>query len=38
MLLSIDYTLVSETVHFPLPIQDTKDVVRWVRKMQINII
>jgi triacylglycerol lipase len=29
---SIDYTLVSETVHFPLPIQDTKDVVRWVRK------
>lgn len=30
--ISIDYTLVSETVHFPLPIQDTKDVVRWVRK------
>lgn len=30
--ISIDYTLVSETVHFPLPVQDTKDVVRWVRK------
>lgn len=30
--ISIDYTLVSEKVHFPLPIQDTKDAVRWVRK------
>jgi acetyl esterase/lipase len=30
--ISIDYTLVSETVHFPEPIQDTKDVVKWVRK------
>jgi acetyl esterase/lipase len=30
--ISIDYTLVSETVHFPLPIQDTKDAVKWVRK------
>lgn len=30
--ISIDYTLVSDTVHFPLPVQDTKDVVRWVRK------
>lgn len=30
--ISIDYTLVSETVHFPFPIQDTKDAVRWVRK------
>ncbi|WP_415325968.1 alpha/beta hydrolase fold domain-containing protein [Chryseobacterium sp. MMS23-Vi53] len=30
--ISIDNTLVSETVHFPLPIQDTKDAVRWVRK------
>ncbi|WP_426276557.1 alpha/beta hydrolase fold domain-containing protein [Chryseobacterium sp. S-02] len=30
--ISIDYTLVNETVHFPLPIQDTKDAVRWVRK------
>ncbi|KQT25947.1 esterase [Chryseobacterium sp. Leaf405] len=29
---SIDNTLVSETVHFPLPIEDTKDAVRWVRK------
>ncbi len=30
--ISIDYTLISETTHFPLPVQDTKDVVRWVRK------
>lgn len=30
--ISIDYTLVSESVHFPLPVNDTKDVVRWVRK------
>ncbi|MCJ8155421.1 alpha/beta hydrolase [Chryseobacterium sp. SSA4.19] len=30
--ISIDYTLVSETVHFPFPVQDTKDVVKWVRK------
>ncbi|WP_307461315.1 alpha/beta hydrolase [Chryseobacterium sp. SORGH_AS_0447] len=30
--ISIDYTLVSESVHFPLPIEDTKDAVRWVRK------
>lgn len=30
--ISIEYTLVSETVHFPLPIQDTKDSIRWVRK------
>ncbi|KIC64733.1 alpha/beta hydrolase [Chryseobacterium taiwanense] len=30
--ISIEYTLVSETVHFPLPIQDTKDAIRWVRK------
>jgi len=30
--ISIDYTLVSETVHFPLPVEDTKDAVRWVRK------
>ncbi|WP_345205556.1 alpha/beta hydrolase [Chryseobacterium ginsengisoli] len=30
--ISIDNTLVSETVHFPLPVQDTKDAVRWVRK------
>ncbi|WP_326982518.1 alpha/beta hydrolase [Chryseobacterium sp. MYb264] len=30
--ISIDYTLVSETVHFPQPVEDTKDIVRWVRK------
>ncbi|MCE3075649.1 alpha/beta hydrolase [Chryseobacterium gwangjuense] len=30
--ISIEYTLVNETVHFPLPIQDTKDAIRWVRK------
>jgi len=29
---SIDYTLVSDSVHFPEPIQDTKDAVKWVRK------
>lgn len=30
--ISINYTLVSGTVHFPQPVQDTKDVVKWVRK------
>ncbi len=30
--ISIEYTLVSNKVHFPLPIEDTKDAVRWVRK------
>lgn len=30
--ISIEYTLVSDKVHFPLPIEDTKDAVRWVRK------
>ncbi|MBT2620608.1 alpha/beta hydrolase [Chryseobacterium sp. ISL-6] len=30
--ISIDYRLVSETVHFPKPIEDCKDVIRWVRK------
>jgi len=30
--ISIDYTLVSESVHFPQPVEDTKDVVKWVRK------
>ncbi|MFY7815172.1 MAG: alpha/beta hydrolase fold domain-containing protein, partial [Chryseobacterium taeanense] len=30
--ISIDYTLVSDKIHFPLPIEDTKDAVRWVRK------
>lgn len=30
--ISIEYTLVSDKIHFPLPIEDTKDAVRWVRK------
>ncbi|MCS3529831.1 alpha/beta hydrolase [Chryseobacterium sp. JUb7] len=30
--ISIDYTLVSKDVHFPAPVNDTKDAVRWVRK------
>lgn len=30
--ISINYTLVNENLHFPLPIEDTKDAVRWVRK------
>ncbi|SEM69429.1 triacylglycerol lipase [Chryseobacterium taichungense] len=30
--ISIDYTLVSDKIHFPLPIEDTKDAVRWIRK------
>lgn len=30
--ISIEYTLVSDKVHFPLPVEDTKDAVRWVRK------
>lgn len=30
--ISINYRLVSKTVHFPAPIQDTKDAVRWIRK------
>ncbi|WP_346986302.1 alpha/beta hydrolase [Chryseobacterium sp. POE27] len=30
--ISIDYTLVSDKIHFPSPIEDTKDAVRWVRK------
>lgn len=29
---SIDYTLLNDSIHFPLPLQDTKDAVRWVRK------
>lgn len=28
----INYTLLNQDIHFPLPIQDTKDAVRWVRK------
>ncbi len=30
--ISIDYTLVNNDVHFPLPLEDTKDAIRWVRK------
>ncbi|KMQ69109.1 esterase [Chryseobacterium sp. FH2] len=30
--ISIDYTLVSKDIHFPAPINDTKDAIRWVRK------
>lgn len=30
--ISINYTLVNESTHFPAPIEDTKDAVRWVRK------
>lgn len=30
--ISIEYTLVSDKIHFPLPVEDTKDAVRWVRK------
>ncbi|WP_231433813.1 MULTISPECIES: alpha/beta hydrolase [unclassified Chryseobacterium] len=30
--ISVNYRLVSEDVHFPTPVQDTKDAVRWVRK------
>lgn len=30
--ISISYTLLNDSIHFPLPIQDTKDAVRWVRK------
>lgn len=30
--ISIDYTLVNANTHFPTPVQDTKDAVRWIRK------
>ncbi|EJL74181.1 alpha/beta hydrolase [Chryseobacterium populi] len=30
--ISIDYTLVNKDIHFPAPLQDTKDAIRWVRK------
>ncbi|MCY0967664.1 alpha/beta hydrolase [Chryseobacterium wangxinyae] len=30
--LSVNYRLVSDTVHFPGPVEDSKDAVRWVRK------
>ncbi|MBE4950947.1 alpha/beta hydrolase [Chryseobacterium culicis] len=29
---SINYTLLNDSTHFPLPLEDTKDAVRWVRK------
>lgn len=32
VVISINYRLVNENIHFPAPIQDTKDAVRWVRK------
>lgn len=31
-ILSINYRLLNESTHFPAPIQDTKDAIRWVRK------
>ncbi|WP_370901181.1 alpha/beta hydrolase fold domain-containing protein [Chryseobacterium gossypii] len=30
--ISIDYTLVNEATHFPAPVRDTKDAIRWIRK------
>ncbi|MDP9960642.1 alpha/beta hydrolase [Chryseobacterium lathyri] len=30
--ISINYTLLNDSIHFPLPLEDTKDAVRWVRK------
>ncbi|WP_250252901.1 alpha/beta hydrolase [Chryseobacterium sp. Marseille-Q3244] len=30
--ISINYTLLNDNTYFPLPLQDTKDAVRWVRK------
>ncbi|MDR6404070.1 MULTISPECIES: alpha/beta hydrolase [Chryseobacterium] len=30
--ISINYTLINENVHFPKPIEDCKDAIRWVRK------
>lgn len=29
---SINYTLLNDSTHFPSPLEDTKDAVRWVRK------
>lgn len=31
-IISINYRLVSKNIHFPAPIEDTKDAVRWIRK------
>lgn len=30
--ISINYTLLNDSIHFPLPLEDTKDAIRWVRK------
>ncbi|AZA79482.1 alpha/beta hydrolase [Chryseobacterium sp. G0186] len=30
--ISINYTLLNDKTHFPLPLEDTKDAIRWVRK------
>lgn len=30
--ISINYTLLSDSIHFPMPLEDTKDAIRWVRK------
>ncbi|WP_419489245.1 alpha/beta hydrolase fold domain-containing protein [Chryseobacterium bernardetii] len=30
--ISINYTLLNDNTHFPLPLEDAKDAVRWVRK------
>ncbi|REC46782.1 alpha/beta hydrolase [Chryseobacterium pennipullorum] len=30
--ISINYTLLNSSIHFPLPLEDTKDAVKWVRK------
>ncbi|MCL8537027.1 alpha/beta hydrolase [Chryseobacterium gallinarum] len=30
--ISINYTLLNSSTHFPLPLEDTKDAIRWVRK------
>lgn len=32
VVVSIDYTLLNDNTHFPLPLEDIKDAVRWVRK------
>lgn len=32
IVISANYRLVSEAVHFPGPVEDTKDAVRWIRK------
>lgn len=32
IVISLNYRLVNENIHFPGPVEDTKDAVRWVRK------